>query len=215
MSKIGWLVLGVWTVLMSTLVAVATATKDSSEATFATPLVAPVAPAVSFNFVYRGAGKELAVVPLFEECDGDQSCIGPMTPPTNEKLFNLIFRGIGVTEWEIDTDFVTDTPAAVFATDLPSAQRNDSYTQEVLIRNTSSDFGGTGTELCVAIVAWSGVSTCDALCGVAAFDCAGTVTDGKVIPPGGELPRTFNGTACICAIGDAGGTAYQAERLVR
>ncbi len=162
---------------------------------------------LSFNFVYRGVGKGVVTVPLLE---GD---VDALTAPTNEKLFNLVFRGIGVTEGAPETDSASATPEAAFNTDLTSAQRNDSYTQETVIRNTSTDFGGGSAVLCVGTLAWSGVTTCQALCAAGPLTCSGAVTDGKIIPAGTELARTWDGTNCICVVGAT--TTYQAERLIR
>jgi hypothetical protein len=137
------------------------------------------------------------------------------TPPVNDKLFNLIFRGIGQTETSPETDSVGTTPEAAFDTDLIAAQRNDSYTQEVLIRNSSSDFGGTARVECVGDVAWSGVSSCQTLCAASTLTCSGASTDGKIVPAATELNRTYDGTNCICIVASGASGGYQAERVIR
>lgn len=142
-----------------------------------------------------------------------------MTPPTNDKLFSIIFRGLGQTETELLTDAVaTGTPEAAFTTDLTTAQQNDSYTQEVLIRNISSDFGGTADVLCVKGIPWATAgATCTLKCAsvAATFTCSGAATDGKHVPAGGELNRTFDGTNCVCVAGNAAATEFQSERILR
>ncbi len=160
----------------------------------------------SLNLLFRGHGK--GIVPLVGPADVDA-----LTAPTNEKLFNLVFRGIGVTESAVETDSASATPEAAFNTDLTSAQRNDSYTQETVIRNKSTDHGGASAVLCVGTLAWSGVSTCQSLCAASSLTCSGAATDGKFIPAGTELPRTWDGTNCICVVGAT--TLYQVERLIR
>lgn len=143
--------------------------------------------------------------------------IEPAVPPTNDKLFTVTTKSIGIAEYEFKgTDSVTTTPEAAFTTDLTSTQRTDAYTQQATFHNTDTT---AGNNLCVRPIAWSGVTTCNTLCANSTFTCAntaGSTMDGKWLQPGQEVTRDFDGTNCLCVIGSVvGGVKYQTERVTR
>lgn len=135
-------------------------------------------------------------------------------PPTREKMYDVLTRGITFTELESRTDAVTTTPEAAFTTDLTTAQKIDAYTQQFTIRNTSSDTGGTAVLICWKPVAWSGVQTCNALCAASGVTCSGASTDGFHLTGGMEVARRLDGTNCICVVGQAA-SSYQSQRVIR
>lgn len=141
----------------------------------------------------------------------------PMQPPSNDKLFNIMSKGLGVSENVVATSEVGVVPTAAFATDLTAAQQTDAFTQEIVIQNRD------GTDiLCFKPIPWASAgANCAAKCAAFAITCpaaggAGTTaTDGTVTPPGGAWPRRYDGTSCICIVGSAANTAYQTERVIR
>jgi uncharacterized protein (UPF0333 family) len=144
--------------------------------------------------------------------------IGIKTPPTNDQLFTIMSKGLGVSENVIATSEVGVTPAAAFATDLTSSQQTNATTQEVIFQNRDDT-----TNLCFKPISWSagGGATCALKCAAATITCpaangAGTTaSDGTVTPPGGAWPRRYDGTSCLCIVGSAANTAYQTERVIR
>lgn len=136
----------------------------------------------------------------------------PMVPPTNDKLFTVLAKGLGVTEAQPRTTTVGTTPDAAFATDLTSAQKSDAYTQEILIQNIEASSGNT---LCVGYVAWVNGQTCATTCAAASLTCSGAATDGVHIAPQVALPARRDGTNCVCVVGSAASTDYQSMRSIR
>ena len=134
-----------------------------------------------------------------------------MTPPTNDKLFTILSKGLGISEDIIRTMTVTTTPMAAFATDLTVSQQSDAFTQEALIFNID----GTN-DLCVKPLAWVTSQTCQVTCAAATITCSGASTDGVHIGPHGALPRRWDGTVCACVVSNVGGGIVgQSERAVR
>jgi coenzyme F420-reducing hydrogenase gamma subunit len=135
-------------------------------------------------------------------------------PPTNDRLFTILSQGVGLSEYQFNPNTATTTPEAAFITDLTSTQRTNATTQEFSIANNDA----TSTSMiCWKGFAWGGGS-CNATCSASGLTCTGgaTATDGKRVAPGGELSRRFDGTSCICVVGNIiGGVAYQTERVVR
>lgn len=131
-------------------------------------------------------------------------------PPNNDKLFTILSKGIGVTEWVLRTTNVGTTPAGAFATDLTSVQQSDAYTQEMLIQNTHAS-----QNLCVKPIAWSGVTTCTALCAASGYTCSAASTDGWRLVAGQAQEFRFDGTNCVCVVGSGATTNYQSVRAVR
>ncbi len=138
-----------------------------------------------------------------------------MTPPTNDKLFTILSKGIGVTESILRTNTVGSTPDAAFATDLTAGQQSDAFTQEILIMNR--DTHTPAQNLCVASIAWSspGGGTCALKCAAATITCSGAATDGFPIGAGTVFPRQLDGTNCVCLVASAASTLYTDERVVR
>lgn len=140
-----------------------------------------------------------------------------MQPPSNDKLFNILSKGLGVSENVVATSEVGVVPTAAFATDLTTAQQTDAFTQEIIIQNRD------GTDvLCFKPIPWASAgANCAAKCAAFAITCpaaggAGTTaTDGTVTPPGAAWPRRYDGTSCMCIVGSAANTAYQTERVIR
>lgn len=137
-------------------------------------------------------------------------------PPNNDKLFTILSKGVGVTEYELRVDDVGTTPEAAFATDLtttPYNQQTDAYTQEFTILNTHAT-----QNLCWKPIAWSTAgATCTLKCAgvVATLTCSAATTDGARLTPGQAVTRRLDGTSCVCVVGSAAGTNYQTERVVR
>ncbi len=135
-------------------------------------------------------------------------------PPTNDKLFTITTKGIGITEYEFKgTDSVGTTPEAAFTTDIIAADRTDAWTQQATFHNTD------GTDnLCVKPISWAsaGGATCQLKCAAATITCSnGVSTDGKFLQPGQEVTRDWDGTSCLCVVGSAAGVTYQTERVLR
>lgn len=133
-----------------------------------------------------------------------------LTPPTNDKLFTILAKGIGHAEDKVRTDTVSTTPKAAFATDLTTAQRTDAYTQEIVIQNI--DVTTPADNLCIGEVAWSGVTTCTALCAASGLTCSAASTDGVHTT---AWQRRYDGTTCLCVVGSAAVVNYQSERVLR
>lgn len=141
-----------------------------------------------------------------------------MVPPTKDRIYDILTRGLAVAEAPWKTDTANATPEAAFATDLTTAQKTDAYVQQIIIRNASADVTPTnGDLLCWATIAWNGVVTCQNTCAASAaiMTCSGASTDGMHIGPGSEVARRLDGTSCVCIIGTAGVTEYQTQRSVR
>lgn len=141
------------------------------------------------------------------------------SPPTNDKLFSILSRGIGVNEDVIRTGQVGTTPIAAFATDLTSAQATDAYTQEIVITNRD-DASTPSNNLCFRPIAWALPTTCNTTCSTSGFTCpavggAGASTDGVVTAKGASWNRRYDGTSCICLVASAASTEYQTERVLR
>lgn len=145
-----------------------------------------------------------------------------MQPPSNDKIFSNLGRGIGVTENAVRTGSVGTTPQSAFVTDLTTAQQSDAYTQEIIIRNR--DDATTPTQnLCFFPLPWATAgATCQLKCAgaVATNTCpapggAGASTDGSMVPAGSASHRRYDGTSCLCIVASAAGTDYQTERVVR
>jgi hypothetical protein len=147
------------------------------------------------------------------------------TPPSSSTMYTVLTRAVTLTEIQRRTDVVGSTPEGAFTTDLTagtttppvSSQRTDAYVQQIVIRNTSTDTGGTAALLCYGEVAWSGVTTCTALCAAAAatLTCTGATTDSRHIAAGSEFATREDGTVCGCVTGVVGTTTYQTTRIVR
>lgn len=132
-------------------------------------------------------------------------------PPTNDKLFTILSKGVGVPEDVIRTSTIGTTPTAAFVTDLTAGQQTDAYTQEVsLFNNDDLD------DLCYKVVAWSVAGATGALkCAAQTITCSGASTDGLLLPPGGSVTRRWDGTALVCVVASAATTPYQSERVLR
>ncbi len=135
---------------------------------------------------------------------------GIMVPPTNDKMFGVLSQGLGVTEDIYKTDDVGTTPEAAFATDLTTNQQSSAYTQECLIQNTHGS-----QNLCVKPIAWSGVTTCTALCAASGYTCSAAATDGWRLVAGQAMEFRWDGTVCACVVGSGATTNYQTRRAVR
>lgn len=138
-------------------------------------------------------------------------------PPTNDKLFQILSQGVGVTEDVIKHDVVGTTPTAAFATDLTSTQQTAAYTQEIVIMNTEQMTSGT-KNLCFKAIAWSVAGgTCALKCAGQTITCtgSGTSTDGIPLLPGQSASRRYDGTSCICVVGSAASTDFFSERVLR
>lgn len=133
-----------------------------------------------------------------------------MVPPTNDKLFTILSKGLGITEWILRTTTVGVTPNAAFAVDLTATQQTDSFTQEILIQDTHAT-----QNLCVKPIAWSGVTTCNALCIASGYTCSVASTDGWRLTAGQAMEFRFDGTNCVCVVGSGAGTNYQSVRAIR
>ncbi len=137
-------------------------------------------------------------------------------PPNNDKLFTILSKGVGVTEWQFRPASVGTTPQSAFVTDLTSTpvnQQTDAFTQEFTITNLD----GTDS-LCWKPLAWASAgATCTAKCAavVATFTCTGAATDGFKLAPGASISRRFDGTSCMCVTGSAAGVIHQTERIIR
>lgn len=137
--------------------------------------------------------------------------IGPMVPPTNDKLFSILAKGSGVVEDTYRTTTAAVAPSAAFATDLPAAERTDAFTQEFLIQNTHAS-----QLLCVRPIAWAALpTTCDTTCSTSGFTCSGAATDGWHLQAGQAMEFREDGTNCVCVMGSGAGTNYQSRRVVR
>ena len=148
------------------------------------------------------------------------------TPPSSSTMYTVLTRSVTLTEIERRTDSASTTPEAAFTTDLAAAtttppaasKRTDAFVQQIIIRNTSSDLGATGTILCYKEVAWAAAATtCTSICAAAAatITCTGAATDGRHITPGMEISTREDGTVCGCVVGVLAGTAYQTHRITR
>lgn len=148
--------------------------------------------------------------------------IEPMQPPSNDKIFSNLGKGMGVTENVVRTGQVGTTAQSAFVTDLTSGQQSDAWTQEIIIRNRDDATGPT-QNLCFHPIAWASAgANCNAKCVAAAatMTCpavggAGAATDGSLVPAGSASHRRYDGTSCICIVASAAGTDYQTERVVR
>ncbi len=135
-----------------------------------------------------------------------------MTPPDNSKLFTILSKGVGNTEYAVYTDVtVGTTEEAAFAVDLTTYQQTDAWTQEFTIRNTDPG----SDNLCWKPILWASAgANCGAKCAAATITCSGASTDGALLSPGQSVSRRFDGTSCLCVVGSAA-TNFQTERIVR
>ena len=174
-------------------------------------------PALLVAFVLVGAGLTgvMGASVLVSTLAADRAIDRIQTPPSSTTMYTYLTRALTRTEIERRTDSANATPESAFTTDLPSAQRTDAYVQQFVIRNTSTDLGGASAILCFGEVAWSGVTTCTALCAASALTCSGASTDGRHIAAAQEFATREDGTVCGCVVGAAGGTAYQTTRSTR
>ncbi len=138
------------------------------------------------------------------------------TPPTNDKLFTILSKGVTFTEDEYRTDAVLATPEAAFATDLTVSQQTNAYTQEALVSNTDLTAPPAALHyLCVRPFAWQASTTCAATCAASGMTCSAAATDGLRLSPGQMISRRWDGTNCVCVMGSVNPTAYQTERIIR
>ncbi len=133
-------------------------------------------------------------------------------PPTKDRIYDIMTRGVGVAEMVWRTDTSTGTPEAAFATDLTATQKSDAYVQQIVLRNTSSDNGGVAATLCWAPIAWVSTTACNALCAASGLTCSGAATDGMHLAGGSEVARRLDGTNCVCVVG---ASTYQSQRITR
>lgn len=132
-------------------------------------------------------------------------------PPTQSKMYDILTRGL-TGDPERKTTVVGTTPDDLLDTDLTSSpnQRTDAFTQLLVVSNRDSV-----KNICVGGVAWSGVTTCAALCAASALTCSGAATDGSLVPPGSQRPFRYDGQSCMCVVGSAAGSPFQGERVLR
>jgi hypothetical protein len=134
------------------------------------------------------------------------------TPPNNDKMFQILSRGVTTGEDVIRTDTVSTTPEAAFATDLTTVQQTDAWTQEIVIQNT--DTTTPADKLCFGMLPWATAgATCQLKCAASAFTCSGAATDGVNVSS--TWQRRYDGTSCICVVGSAATVNYQTERVLR
>lgn len=133
-----------------------------------------------------------------------------MSPPSNDKLFTILSKGLGVTDASglRTTSVGAVTPLAMFATDLTTAQQTDAYTQLILVQNTHAT-----QNICIKPFAWT--DTCANVCAASGLTCSGAATDGWRLSPGQVWSIRWDGTNCGCIIGSGAGTSYQDLRVVR
>lgn len=169
----------------------------------------------------EGARIELALmrIELEQEREATRTVIAglhkevqALVAPDNDKLYTITTKGIGVTEFAVRTDSVTTTEEAAFTTDLTAAQRSDAFTQLVTIANLDA-----ADDLCYLPIAWASAgANCDAKCAASTITCSLAGTDGLHIGPGGIVTREYDGTSCVCVVGeDVAGVPYQTERVIR
>jgi hypothetical protein len=113
------------------------------------------------------------------------------------------------------------TIAAAFATDLGTALKSVSTTQQITVTNTD-----TSGRICIGSVAWSGATSCSSLCGTAGswssqdrYDATMNCTQnddsqGEVVPARQSRPFRYNGNRCICVVASEANTDGQISRVV-
>lgn len=103
------------------------------------------------------------------------------------------------------------TPSALFVADVASTVRSTRVFQNIRVTNRH-----VSQALCVFDVAWSGATSCNALCAAASSrTCTGAATDGAPIMAGGVYTETWDGSACLCAVASAAATMATSERVLR
>lgn len=161
-----------------------------------------------------GAGFAAFVYVEYQSVRRLERLIDISTPPTNDKLFTILSKGVGITEDEYRTDATGAAPEAAFTTDLTTAQQTDAFTQEALISNI--DTNTPAQIVCVKPIAWSSPgASCTLKCAASTVTCSGAATDGLHLSPGQMISRRWDGTNCVCVMGSVNPTAYQTERVVR
>lgn len=137
--------------------------------------------------------------------------IDVMTPPTNDKLFTILTKGITTGEDVVRTDTVSATPKAMFATDLTTYQQTDAWTQEIVVQNL--DVTVPADNLCIGAIPWTSAgATCTLKCAASGLTCSGAATDGVRTS---SWQRRYDGTNCLCVVGSAAVVNYQSERVLR
>lgn len=141
------------------------------------------------------------------------AAVAVAVPPTQQKMYDMLTQGL-TGDPERKTD-VTDGLTCVTAIDneVPVSQRNDAYTQFLVVSNKD-----TAENICVGTREYTGLlSLCSTRCaqGAGVVTCDGSSTDGSYVFPGQQRSFRYDGSRCVCIRGAAGGTEFQAERIVR